>query len=42
MYLLIWQGEVIDEFETLEEAREMRTEYEMAYGGTVEIRKSRR
>lgn len=41
MYQLIWKGEVIDEFDTWKEAKAMRTEYTMAYGGYVEIVKSR-
>ena len=44
-YALIWHynhaSEEIDSFETLAEAEEMRLEYEMAYGGTVEIKRRR-
>lgn len=40
MYLLIWKGEVIDEADSLKEARYLQKEYEMAYGGQVSIRKA--
>lgn len=38
MYKLKWNGEIIDEdIATLEEARKLRIEYEMAYKGPVRI-----
>lgn len=42
VYLLIWQGEEIDEFDTYSEAKKMRDEYNMAYNGGVWIHKTRR
>ena len=39
MYQLIWKKEVIDEFETKEEAVRMRIEYNLAFGGGVTIKK---
>lgn len=42
VYLLIWQGEEVDEFETRQEAHKMRDEYNMAYNGGVWIKKIRR
>lgn len=41
VYNLIWQGEVIDSFDTLKEAREMRKEYELAYHSSVAIKTGR-
>jgi hypothetical protein len=38
MYELIWKGEVIDTCETLAEAMYLKIEYEMAYGGNVNIK----
>ena len=44
-YALIWHyhhgSEEIDCFDDAEEAEAMRLEYEMAYGGTVEIKRRR-
>jgi len=37
MFNLVWKGEVIDSFETMQEARDMAREYMMAYGGYVAI-----
>ena len=41
MYVLIWHSqygkEEIDECDTLKEARTLKTEYQMAYGGSVKI-----
>lgn len=37
MFNLIWNGEVIDSFETRAEAEEMRNEYNLAYGGGVVV-----
>ena len=37
MFNLVWNGEVIDSFDTLKEARAMAAEYSMAYGGGVTI-----
>jgi len=39
MYELVWNKEVIDTAETRKEARYLREEYTMAYGGIVSIRK---
>jgi len=40
MYKLKWNGVIIEEdIETLEEARELRIEYEIAYKGTVKVLK---
>ena len=39
MYELIWNKEVIDTTETLKDAEYLQVEYQMAYGGTVSIRK---
>ena len=36
-YMLIWNNEVIDEFDTEAEAYAMRYEYELAYGSTVTV-----
>jgi len=41
MFNLVWKGEVIDSFETMQEARAMVTEYMMAYGGYVNILKGK-
>lgn len=41
VYKLIWNGEEIDSFDTLKEAREMKDEYELAYHSSITI-KSRR
>jgi len=45
MYVLIWHSqygeEEIDECGTLKEAQFLRTEYQMAYGGSVKIKKVR-
>lgn len=38
-YILMWKREQIDESETKEDAEYLRTEYNMAYGGGVTIRK---
>jgi hypothetical protein len=44
-YALIWHyhhgSEEIDCFDDAEEAKRMRVEYEMAYGGTVTIKRRR-
>ena len=37
-YYLKWKGEIIDEFDTKEEALKMQTEYNIAYGGGVTIK----
>lgn len=42
VYLLIWQGEEVDEFDTYEEAKKMRYEYNMAFNGGVWIKRTRR
>ena len=44
MYVLIWRSqyglcEEIDECDSLEEARTLQAEYQMAYGGTVTVKK---
>ena len=45
MYILVWHSqygkEEIDECNTLKEAQFLKTEYEMAYSGTVKIKKVR-
>lgn len=41
MYELIWKGEVIDTCVTLAEAMDLKVEYEMAYGGNVNIKNSK-
>jgi hypothetical protein len=41
VYKLIWNGEEIDRFNTLKEAREMRREYELAYHSSVIIKRGR-
>ena len=41
MFNLVWKNEVIDSFDTLNEARAMATEYAMAYGGHVSIVKGK-
>ena len=45
MYVLIWHSqygkEAIDECDSLEEARTLKAEYQMAYGGTVTVKKVR-
>lgn len=41
IYNLVWNGEVIDSFDTLKEAREMRKEYELAYHSSVTIKSGR-
>ena len=37
MFVLVWKGEEIDQFETRAEAEEMRNEYNLAYGGGVTV-----
>lgn len=39
VWAIVWRGEVVDTFETLKEARAMATEYAMAYGSPVSIKK---
>lgn len=41
VYKLIWNGEEIDSFDTLDEARMMRKEYALAFHSSVDIKKSR-
>ena len=45
MYVLIWHSqygkEEIDECDSLKEARTLQVEYQMAYGGTVTVKKVR-
>jgi len=41
MYILIWKGEEIDTCKTLAEAMYLKREYEMAYGGSVIIKKQK-
>ena len=38
MFKLVWKGEVIDEFDTRDEAEAMRAEYNLAFGGGVTIK----
>ena len=42
LYYLIWNGEIIEEGLTLEEAKYLTKEYTMAYGGTVTRKIQRR
>jgi len=42
IYILRWNGEEIDEFDTKSEARTMRKEYMLAYGGPVYIKRAMR
>ena len=37
MWKLIWKGEVIDSFDNRNEAEQMQTEYNLAYGGGVRV-----
>lgn len=37
MYILVWQDEVIDSFDSEQEARAMQAEYNLAYGGGVTV-----
>ena len=41
-YDLIWKGEVIDTASTKKEAIYLKTEYLIAMGGTIEIKKVRK
>lgn len=41
VYNLVWNGEIIDSFDTLKEARKMKTEYELAYHSSVTIKSGR-
>ena len=38
MYELIWKNEIIDTAETKKEAYYLKHEYELAYGGQVNIK----
>jgi len=38
MYLLIWKNEIIDEAKTMQEAKYLKGEYDLAYGGGVTIK----
>lgn len=37
-YVLIWNNEKIDWFDSLEEAKKMKLEYQLAYRGNVRIK----
>jgi hypothetical protein len=41
VFVLVWKGEEIDEFDTREEAKAMQVEYNLAYGGGVTIKRKR-
>ena len=41
IYRLIWNGEEIDSFDSMKEAKEMKKEYELALHGSVSIRTGR-
>ena len=41
VYKIIWNGEEVDSFDTLKEAREMRKEYELAFHSSVNIKPER-
>ena len=38
VYKLIWNGEEIDVFDTLKEAKKMKKEYELAFHSSVTIK----
>ncbi len=41
-YKLVWRGEIIEEdIQDFEEAKRLRTEYNIAFGGGVTLRKQR-
>ena len=40
-YILVWQGEEIDEFDTRKEAIKMAAEYMLAFKGEISIRRKR-
>ena len=42
VYILIWQGEEIDETDTRKEAQFLRQQYNIAFGGGVTITRKRR
>lgn len=41
IYRLFWNGEEIDSFDTLKEAREIKKEYELAFHSSVSIKSGR-
>ena len=41
VYRLIWNGEVVDSFDTLKEATEMKKEYDLAFHSYVTIKRGR-
>jgi len=41
VFLIIWNGEEIDEFDNRDEARRMRKEYNLAFRGGCWIQKKR-
>lgn len=42
IYLIMWKGEEVDQFDSMREAREMVKEYNMAYGGGCTVKKTKR
>lgn len=41
VYKIIYNGEEVDSFDTWEEAKEMKKEYDMAFHGCVSIKRGR-
>lgn len=41
VYKIMWQGEEIDRFDTYKEAKEMKREYDLAFGSAVSIKPGR-
>ena len=42
IYMLVWNNEVIDEFDNEDEAWRMRYEYQISFGGDVTVIKRRK
>ena len=41
-YILFWKGEEIDETDCYKDAKYLQSEYAMAYGGNVTIKRKKR
>lgn len=41
IYRIIWNGEEVDSFDTFEEAKKMKKEYEIAYHDSMRIKRGR-
>lgn len=41
IYKIMWNGEEVDRFDTLKEAKEMKKEYNLAFHGGASIKKGR-